>query len=116
MIKEDLKATARLSHLALSEDELNAALPSFEQMLEYFAAMQAADTERKLQGADLVHPSLKKYAVSSAHFRADTENYNNNKNNPDNNAPDSSLNGNTDTLLSSAEERDGRFILVPNVL
>jgi hypothetical protein len=40
---EDLKETAALAHLNRGEAELEAAFPAFEQMLGFFAAMQAAD-------------------------------------------------------------------------
>jgi aspartyl-tRNA(Asn)/glutamyl-tRNA(Gln) amidotransferase subunit C len=99
---EDLKETAALAHLNLDEKELAAAFPAFEQMLGYFAAMQAADQEG--------HPPVSgsPWTVASDHFRrdkADTNHIN-----------DNSSGGLSEDLLDRAGERDGRFVVVPNVL
>jgi aspartyl-tRNA(Asn)/glutamyl-tRNA(Gln) amidotransferase subunit C len=95
---EDLKETAALAHLNLEEAELQAAFPAFEQMLGFFAAMQAADgDEAAFPAAD--RPSAGA-SVESDFFRADG-------------SPSSE---NQDKLLNNAGGRDGRFIVVPNVL
>ncbi|GHU87111.1 hypothetical protein FACS189476_01920 [Spirochaetia bacterium] len=109
---EDLKETAALAHLNLSEKELAGAFPAFEQMLGYFAAMQAADRDEAggiaLGGNSAGNPagvSAVSQTVSSNHFRPDNLNPNNNpSDNPNEN------------LLNNAGERDGRFVVVPNVL
>ncbi|GHU92926.1 hypothetical protein FACS189479_03200 [Spirochaetia bacterium] len=113
MTIEDLKETAALAHLNLSEKELAGAFPAFEQMLGYFAAMQAADRdEAAFAAADAAvsgNPtgvSAVSRTVSSNHFRPDNLNLNNN--NPSDNP--------NENLLNNAGERDGRFVVVPNVL
>ncbi|MDR3115921.1 MAG: hypothetical protein LBU25_10430, partial [Treponema sp.] len=45
MNMEDLQETAGLAHLTMNDQELAAAFPAFEQMLGFFAAMQAADED-----------------------------------------------------------------------
>ncbi|GHT77285.1 hypothetical protein FACS1894130_01120 [Spirochaetia bacterium] len=142
---EDLQETAALAHLNLDEAELAGAFPAFEQMLGFFAAMQAADEDRVafsvpasdghqtddlqstgstqtvesgffrldkrpdgLQSADSAR------TVESGFFRLDKK--------PDGLQSETSntdgINGEADgsNLLDNAGERDGRFIVVPNVL
>ncbi|MDR2304755.1 MAG: aspartyl/glutamyl-tRNA amidotransferase subunit C [Treponema sp.] len=107
MTIEDLKVTAALAHLNLSDGELAAAFPAFEQMLGYFAAMQAADNDPALQGAGGEDSIAGKVQVTSACFR-----------------PDQGLEsagridtaGLGETMLENAGGRDGRFVVVPNVL
>jgi len=119
MIKEDLKATADLAHLDLGEAELDAALPAFEQMLGYFAAMRAADADEAAFGIASSSSDLSRQAAIGR-FRADAPANNNNfaNNNPENNPSNNSngLSGLADVLLNAAGERDGRFVVVPNVL
>jgi aspartyl-tRNA(Asn)/glutamyl-tRNA(Gln) amidotransferase subunit C len=97
---DDLKETAALAHLNMDEKELAGAFPAFEQMLGYFAAMQAADKDM-----DALAPAASSRAVSSGYFRLD--------NNSDTNSIDTNSN---EALLDNAGERDGRFLVVPNVL
>jgi aspartyl-tRNA(Asn)/glutamyl-tRNA(Gln) amidotransferase subunit C len=96
---EDLQETAELAHLNLGDEELAAAFPAFEQMLGYFAAMQEAEAPSGL--------SALARTVSSAYFRHDNQNPNQNANNS------GDLTG---RMLDNSGERDGRFIVVPNVL
>ena len=99
---DDLQVTAQLAHLTMDETELAAAFPAFEQMLGFFAAMQAADFSMdntafpEAAGADAAS------SRSADHFRPDTHNPRNSPNTAD--------------LLHNAGDRDGRFIVVPNVL
>jgi aspartyl-tRNA(Asn)/glutamyl-tRNA(Gln) amidotransferase subunit C len=106
---EDLQETAALAHLNLDEGELAGAFPAFEQMLGYFAAMEAADQDEVFP-AEYAAVSAGAAAVSgtvaSDHFRPDTAGFNA--------APDSQ--GLNESLLTNAGDRDGRFIVVPNVL
>ncbi|MDR1654408.1 MAG: aspartyl/glutamyl-tRNA amidotransferase subunit C [Treponema sp.] len=103
MTIEDLKVTAALAHLNLSDGELAAAFPAFEQMLGYFAAMQAADTDPALQGAGREDNIAGKAQRTSAYFR-----------------PDQGLENagciDSAALLDNAGARDGRFVVIPNVL
>jgi aspartyl-tRNA(Asn)/glutamyl-tRNA(Gln) amidotransferase subunit C len=99
---EDLQETAALAHLNMGEKELAAAFPAFEQMLGYFAAMQAADKDETIKEAAAVR------TVDSGFFRPDAANQNNFNNNASNVLPEN--------LINNAGDRDGRFVVVPNVL
>jgi len=102
---EDLRETAALAHLNLGESELSAAFPAFEQMLGYFAAMQNADEDRAAfpDGfSALTGASNNSLSVSSDFFRAD------------NAARETS--SDNEKLIGNAGERDGRFLVIPNVL
>jgi aspartyl-tRNA(Asn)/glutamyl-tRNA(Gln) amidotransferase subunit C len=112
MVLEDLQATARLAHLDLSEDETAAALPAFERMLGYFAAMRAADEDRDVFGVSVSELSLSRSSVAGNRLRDDINNSNNTGNNLFNNQADNPA----DALLAAAPEREGRFLVVPNVL
>ena len=98
----DLRETADLAHLNLSEEELRGAFPAFEQMLSFFAAMQAADTDGTLPAISGQTEGMAASAkvVASGYFRPDEAH-----------AAESLCD-----LLSKAGERDGRFIVIPNVL
>ncbi|GHU25559.1 hypothetical protein FACS1894172_16540 [Spirochaetia bacterium] len=89
---QDLQETAALAHLDLTETELQSAFPAFEEMLGFFAVMQVADQ-------DLPAFSGSK-PVTSVQFRLDQPER------PQDPAP----------LLDRAGERDGQFIVIPNVL
>lgn len=96
---EDLQETAQLAHLTMSEQELAAAFPAFEQMIGFFAAMQAAGEDTvAFPGGNCASGAA--LTVDSHHFRQDTD-------------TSQSLNGN---ILNNAGERDGNFVVVPNVL
>jgi aspartyl-tRNA(Asn)/glutamyl-tRNA(Gln) amidotransferase subunit C len=123
----DLRATADLAHLNLAESELAAAFPAFEQMLAFFAAMQAADEDKDAFPVPISGLSRTARAVSPDHFRLDTANSPENRSPDASNDPDKGHNlSNNDgsfdnmlrdnALLDNAGERDGRFIVVPNVL
>jgi aspartyl-tRNA(Asn)/glutamyl-tRNA(Gln) amidotransferase subunit C len=112
---EDLQVTAQLAHLNMGEKELAAAFPAFEQMLGFFAAMEAADKDPAAfigGGADTAaapQMSGMTRAVQADHFRLDASPHN----------PAAGLNGEAlvpETLINNAGDRDGRFIVVPNVL
>jgi aspartyl-tRNA(Asn)/glutamyl-tRNA(Gln) amidotransferase subunit C len=105
---EELQTTARLAHLNMGEAELAAAFPAFEQMLGFFAAMQAADNDDAAfpagLGGDGTQADSAALVKPAAHFR-----------------PDSLVNGAGATdeamaLVKNAGDRDGRFIVAPNVL
>jgi aspartyl-tRNA(Asn)/glutamyl-tRNA(Gln) amidotransferase subunit C len=93
----ELVITAQLAHLKVDEKELAASLPAFEQMLGFFAAMRAADNDENL--ARMV------MKVDAGHFRPDILN--------ENAVPDRDLN---QSLLDNPGQRDGRFVVIPNVL
>ncbi|MDR1787079.1 MAG: aspartyl/glutamyl-tRNA amidotransferase subunit C [Treponema sp.] len=105
---EDLRETAALARITLSESDLAAAFPAFEQMLGYFTAMQGADEDREAfprAPGETVKQGISAVArtVGSGFFRPD--------------APNAlSLSGLGETLVAASGERDGRFVLIPNVL
>ena len=105
MNMEDLQETAELAHLTMDEKDLAAAFPAFEQMLGFFAAMQAADEDREAFPALPRKLSGLSRIVSPDHFRGD------NPNPPSRQDPSA-----IPQLLDNAGDRDGRFVLVPNVL
>jgi aspartyl-tRNA(Asn)/glutamyl-tRNA(Gln) amidotransferase subunit C len=103
---EDLRETAALAHLNPGETELAGALSAFEEMLGYFALMQAADGETSGPASGI---SAVARTVSSGHFRGDRS--------PAPVSPSSSPGEDrTGEMLAGAGERDGRFVVVPNVL
>ncbi|MHB9294064.1 hypothetical protein Holit_03190 [Hollandina sp. SP2] len=105
MKMEDLQETAGLAHLTMSEQALAAAFPALEQMLGFFAAMQAADDDQDAFPALPSQLSGPSRIVSPDHFRQD---------NPEGPSPqDPAI---IPDLLDNAGDRDGRFVLVPNVL
>lgn len=105
----DLEETAELARLNMAEQELRNAFPAFEQMLGYFTAMQAADQDKTAfttaiaGSASGMAPSAR--IVNAAYFRPDSAN----------SAP-SSGEDMGEILLSKTAERDGRFVVIPNVL
>jgi aspartyl-tRNA(Asn)/glutamyl-tRNA(Gln) amidotransferase subunit C len=110
MTMDDLRETAALAHLNLGEEELAAALPAFEQILGYFAAMQTADEDEGLFPKTASVPAGQNAGartVFSGHFRTDDAGSENLTILP------GDLNEN---LLNNSGERDGRFLVIPNVL
>ena len=103
---QELQQTAELAHLNLSERELAAAFPAFVQMLGYFAAMQAADNDPSLAPAGHTEGmAASARQASAAWFRADTAH-------PAAYSPDDL----PESMLEQSGERDGRFVVIPNVL
>jgi aspartyl-tRNA(Asn)/glutamyl-tRNA(Gln) amidotransferase subunit C len=106
---EDLRETAALAHLNLGEAELEAAFPAFEQMLGFFAAMQAADKDKAAFPVPIGGSAGLSRPVESGFFRPDAGNP----------GAAGGLSSGADTasgLLDNAGERDGSFVVVPNVL
>jgi aspartyl-tRNA(Asn)/glutamyl-tRNA(Gln) amidotransferase subunit C len=114
---QELEETAQLAHLNLGKDELAAAFPAFEQMLGFFAAMQGADADPAFT-ADASAPADSSLSAGQAagarlvkadHFRGDL-------------APNaatsaaSAVSEQNEKILNNAGDRDGRFIVIPNVL
>jgi aspartyl-tRNA(Asn)/glutamyl-tRNA(Gln) amidotransferase subunit C len=93
---KDLQETAALARLNLSDDELKSAFGAFEEMLNFFAAMQEADRDVAADGANAASKQ-----VGSDYFRDDK-------------AAAATAHG--EELLQKAGERDGSFIVIPNVL
>ncbi|PKL10139.1 MAG: glutamyl-tRNA amidotransferase [Spirochaetae bacterium HGW-Spirochaetae-7] len=106
MVRDELQATARLAHLDLTEDEAAAELPAFELMLEYFAAMKAADEDEGTAGLFAVQSSGS--SSTGNRLRLDINNNNNQNSNP--------LLDLAGELLDRAPQSENRFIVIPNVL
>jgi aspartyl-tRNA(Asn)/glutamyl-tRNA(Gln) amidotransferase subunit C len=100
---EDLRETAALAHLNPDETELAGALSAFEEMLGYFALMQAADGGISGPASGI---SAVARTADSGRFRGDGPS-------PVSGAPGEDR---IEEMLNSAGERDGRFVVVPNVL
>jgi aspartyl-tRNA(Asn)/glutamyl-tRNA(Gln) amidotransferase subunit C len=94
---EELRVTAALAHITMSESELAESFPAFEQMLVFFQAMQAADNDKTLDGGVRSDVAV----VDSASFRPDS-------------ARDSGID--PEIIIKKAGETDGRFMVIPNVL
>jgi aspartyl/glutamyl-tRNA(Asn/Gln) amidotransferase C subunit len=99
----DLRETAGLARLPLSEQELQTMLPTVNEMLALFATMEAAGSDTAMPDvnsqADFVLAGAKLLCPGS--LRPDT------------------AEAQTDTIermLSQVPERDGSFIVIPNVL
>ncbi|MDR2049374.1 MAG: aspartyl/glutamyl-tRNA amidotransferase subunit C [Treponema sp.] len=102
MDQKELEETAELAHLNINKEELVAALPAFEQMLGFFAVMQGADTDPLVPAAGAAAgQAAVARLVSSGHFRGDT-------------APAGAVPA--EDMLNNAGDRDGAFIVIPNVL
>jgi len=116
---QELEETAQLAHLNLGKDELAAALPAFEQMIGFFAAMQEADADpvfspsggNAAQGQDKPYQAAGAMLAGAGHFRADTVVSAGNAG-----SVPGTASGLDEKLLDNAGERDGRFIVIPNVL
>ena len=106
MCINDLKETAEIAHLNLGEKELARLYPAFEEMLSLLDSMQGADgtAESALRGA---FGNIR--TVDSVFFESGNNiPIDNSNNNPSNNQ--------NEVILNNAGERDGRFLVVPNVL
>jgi aspartyl-tRNA(Asn)/glutamyl-tRNA(Gln) amidotransferase subunit C len=107
MTIEDLVTTASLARLRLDKAELEQAFPAFEQMLSFFADMQDADNDTAAFGSPITGLARDAREGVPLLFRGDdpagVDRYN----------PAFSLN---EAFLGSSGERDGPFMVVPNVL
>jgi aspartyl-tRNA(Asn)/glutamyl-tRNA(Gln) amidotransferase subunit C len=103
----DLRETAELARLNMETEELRAAFGAFEEMLSFFAAMQAADQDTEAFSAGIKGPAGGMAAsarlVNAGYFRADGPNL-------------GSSNPPPEQILDKAGDRDGRFVVIPNVL
>jgi aspartyl-tRNA(Asn)/glutamyl-tRNA(Gln) amidotransferase subunit C len=92
MDRSELKVTAELAHLELSDEELDALGAAVSQVVEYFSLMHSVDV------SDL---------EPTTHVLLD-------KNRLRDDIPDESVD--REALLDNAPEVEDRFILIPNVL
>jgi aspartyl-tRNA(Asn)/glutamyl-tRNA(Gln) amidotransferase subunit C len=117
MVQDDLQATAALAHLDLGEDEAAAALPAFGLMLEYFAAMKAADTDTDAFGVSVstLPPTTQAFSLGKR-LRTDVPNSNPANNNTNMNSNPNALPNLSSEILERAPESENRFIVIPNVL
>lgn len=116
MTREDLLATASLARLGMTEDEAAAALPAFERMLGYFAALEAADQDEDAFGARVADLEPASLAVrAAARLRSDVIENSNNVNNA-NRLNLNDLNNLAAELMHRAPESENGFFVLPNVL
>ena len=104
---QELITTARLAHLNVSNDELAATLPAFEQMIGFFAAMEEAVNDTAFSQKDDVFSIAHAQLVNAEHFRTDED-----KTDAESEV-DHEFN---QKMLNNAAERNGSFIVIPNVL
>jgi aspartyl-tRNA(Asn)/glutamyl-tRNA(Gln) amidotransferase subunit C len=99
---EELRVTARLAHIEMDEASLVASFPAFAQMLDFFQAMQAADSDAAV--SDFLTRAGESSGASavSSDFRGDMS--------------EASDTVESELIISKAGESDGRFVLIPNVL
>ena len=97
MTIEDFKETAALAHFNPDESELAGLFPAFAEMIGFFDTMQAAD-------ASTAEGLGNSRTVNSGFYRVNAPSN-------ENTSP-----GLTESMLNNAGERDGRFLVVPNVL
>ena len=104
---EDLRETAALAHLNLDERELSGAFPAFEEMLGFFAVMRAAEPPAgETPPAEIAAAGAVARIVDSRWFRGDETAGKGNRAGAET----------AEQMLDNAGERDGRFVVVPNVL
>ena len=101
---KDLRESAALARINMSEDELKEVYPAFEQTLSFFTIMGdsgVGDTPPASaeQTEGLIAPAKN---VASGWLRPDTVT--------------AAEDGVFESMLSQSPEHDGRFIVIPNVL
>ena len=108
---DDLKETAGMAHLNPDEGEAARLFPAFAEMLAFFDSMQASNQDRTAfpEGLASVSSAL---AGSSGNYRTVDSGFYRASTSMNNNSPSDSI----ESLLDNAGERDGRFLVVPNVL
>ena len=106
---QELTTTAQLARLNVSKDELIAALPAFEQMVDFFAIMEEADNDTAFSQQDDVFQLTSEYFVGAEHFRNDGS-----ETGVDPKQKDQP--GINEKMLNNAGKCDGSFIVIPNVL
>ena len=106
---QELDKTARLAHLNMSKDQLEALLPAFEQTVGFFNTMEYAETDPSFSellqhnvkhGCEKTNPPASALFVNASELRSDTVNAN------------SIL---SKELLLNAAEQDGSFFVIPKV-
>ena len=89
----DLRESAALARISMSDEDLKQMFPVFEQMVSFFGVM------RDSGGTALPAPMVN---ASSGWLRPDTVS--------------AAEDGVFETMLEQSPEHDGRFIVIPNVL
>jgi len=92
----DLRETAGLARLALNEEELEKVFPAFKETLAFFSVLPETGGEVSPEGIHIK-------TVTPGSLRPDTEYSQQEKNF-------------CEAILAQAPERDGRFMVIPNVL
>lgn len=127
----ELELTAELAHFNLGKDQLAALFPAFTQMTGFFDTMREADNdaaftamlrnadENAAQGAaqNQPHTGGKSYPVAGALYTGSAQ-HRGDEDELSAPAADISAEGGgvREKMLAAAGERDGNFIVIPNVL
>ncbi|MDR0447655.1 MAG: aspartyl/glutamyl-tRNA amidotransferase subunit C [Treponema sp.] len=111
MTIQELEITAQLARLNPDPKQLAGILPEFEQMVGLLNTMEEADKDDdfavKMQDGEKLYPVAGTLFAGTDHFRGDGIEKD----------PDPALNEKLpEALLEACGERDGRFIVIPNVL
>ena len=120
MTIDELKETAAMAHIRLDEGEAAGMVPVLTELLAFFDSMQAAEKDRAAfpEGLAPVSAALagvfgncrtvdSRFYQSAAPEEASGANIS---------GSDAGSRGLGESLLDNAAERDGRFVVVPNVL
>ena len=112
-----------MAHINLDEAELKRIYPVFKQTLEYLDSMQEADKDQAAFPAGLVPASSIAAGVradSAPKLSPDSQKVNHlvfRSDIPENTALNNDTSAQSiENLLDNAGERDGRFLVIPNVL
>ena len=113
MTIEELKEVADMACLSPNEKELAALFPQFSEMIGFFDTMRDADRDSAAFPKGLAPVSSALAGASGNYRKVDSGFYSAGAN--------AAADGNsaldlTEKLLDNAGERDGRFMVVPNVL
>jgi aspartyl-tRNA(Asn)/glutamyl-tRNA(Gln) amidotransferase subunit C len=95
---KELQETAELARLGMNEQELQEILPAFNETLKFFSVLQQIDIPVDCAESMPVFQTL----AASEQFRSDN--------------PNPCESGINEEMLQKAGERDGNFIVIPNVL
>ena len=108
MTTEDLKEIAAIARINLEEGDLARLLPAFTELTGLLDTMQAADDDKAAFPEGLVPASAALPQAYGNYRTVDSRFFQS--------ASDDASPNLAESLLGNAGERDGRFLVVPNVL
>ena len=113
MTIEELKEVADMAYLQPNESELAGLFPQFAELLGFFDTVQAADGD-SIAFPEGLAPVSSALAVASGNYRKVNSGFYRSAGSTSPN--DSSSRDLIEKFLDNAGEKDGRFMVVPNVL